>query len=675
MIDTKFWLSFLTLIGLFSTTQIVQAQTYQPTNRAPVADNTLGTQVSGAGGNFNITGGVSKGQTLFHSFTDFSVPTSGQANFLNPVSNRDIITRVTGSLLSDINGLVNTNGANFFLINPSGIVFGPNAQLNVGKAFVGSTANSIDLVGGGRTITFGTNPNGDAPLLSVAPNVLFDVSRLNLGGGSGAISNFGTLQTTNPNQYIGLIGGNVNMNGGQIIAPGGRVDLGSLSTVGTVVLGADGSNPRAQFPINVRRGNISLNNGAGVYVVGSGSGNVAINARNVEILGGSVVSGGIASGFGTPTTVAGDVKVNATEDLSLASNSGIVNLVEQGSVGTGGGVEINARNISLTNRSQLQALTRGQGDSGSVKITATGDVLFDGGKDSFGSTAFSTVEQGAVGKGGKVEISARNISVLNGSQLQTSTKGEGDAGSVKITATGDVLFDGRKDGFSSGAASTVEQGAVGKGGEVEISARNLTVTNGAGLSSSTQGQGNAGSVTITATGDVLFDGGQGAFRSGAGSAVEQSAVGNGGGVKITARNFTVTNGAQLGASTKGQGDAGTATITATGDVLFDGGQGALRSGVFSAVEQGAVGKGGGVEINARNLAVTNGAALAASTTGQGNAGSVKITTTGDVFFDGGKDGFSSGAGSTVEQGGVGKGGEVKITTRNLAVTNGGDTSC
>jgi large exoprotein involved in heme utilization and adhesion len=68
----------------------------------------MGTQVLDVGNNqnFEITGGQTKGQTLFHSFTDFSVPNNGQANFLNPAGNRDIITRVTGSFYSDINGLI-----------------------------------------------------------------------------------------------------------------------------------------------------------------------------------------------------------------------------------------------------------------------------------------------------------------------------------------------------------------------------------------------------------------------------------------------------------------------------------------------------------------------------------------------------------------------------------------
>ncbi|MCY7336270.1 MAG: filamentous hemagglutinin N-terminal domain-containing protein, partial [Chamaesiphon sp.] len=267
MLKTKFLRSFLTLIELVSIIPASQAQTYQPTNRPPVADNTLGTQVSGNGNNFAITGGVSKGQTLFHSFTDFSVPTNGQANFRNPVGNRDIITRVTGNVFSDINGLVNTNGANFFLINPNGIVFGTNAQLNVGKAFMGSTANSIDLVdAGGKTFRFDVNGAGDSALLTVNSNVLFNPSKLIMGVGSPSsrgIENYGTLQTNNDSQYIGLIGGNVNLTGGKIIAPGGRVDLGGLNSAGTVTPTEQGLIVGGNNPI---WSDVSLTDGAIVSV-------------------------------------------------------------------------------------------------------------------------------------------------------------------------------------------------------------------------------------------------------------------------------------------------------------------------------------------------------------------------------------------------------------------------
>jgi filamentous hemagglutinin family protein len=587
---TNFWLLLFTPIGLFSTQQ-TQAQTYQPSNRIPVADNSqIGTQVSGANNNFDITGGLQRGQNLFHSFQDFSVPTGGSANFANSAGNQSIITRVTGNLFSDINGLVNTNGANFLLINPAGIVFGNNAQLNVGKAFVGSTANSIDLVGGGRSITFGTNPSGDAPLLSVAPNVLFDVSRLNLSGGTGAISNFGNLETTNPNQYIGLIGGNITFTGGKITAPGAKVEVGGLAQSGTIGFSL---NDGVIFPANVERGNVSLvSNGtmpSRINIEAAGGGSLNIFAKDITVQGtGTALRAGIAAGLGSPTAKAGDIKLDATGDVILSGVVDIFNRVNAGGVGKGGNVEINTRNLAVTNTAQLQASTFGKGDAGNVKITATGDISFDGVQDGFSSGAFSKVEPAAVGKGGNIEINTRNLSVTNGGLLSTRTLGQGDAGSIKITAAGNVSFDGIKDGLRSAAFSNVKQGAVGKGGDIEINTRNLSVTNGAVLTATTLGQGDAGSI------------------------------------KITTGNLAVTNSSQLQASTSGKGDAGSVKITATGNVSFDGRKDGFSSAAFSKVEPEAVGKGGNIEINTRNLSVTNDALLSVRSSGQGDAGNILL---------------------------------------------------
>jgi filamentous hemagglutinin family protein len=339
----KHLFSLLSTTTLLLLSNIVQAQTYTPSNRIPAADNSqIGTIVNPTGdNNFNIDGGLRRGQNLFHSFTDFSVPIGGAANFTNPMRDRSIITRVTGNFFSDINGLVNTNGANFLLVNPNGVVFGSGAKLNVGKAFVTSTASGVNLVDGtGRSIGFGTNPNGDAPLLEIDPNIFFNVSSLTMVGGNGQINNFGTLQTTNDSQYIALIGGNVNLNGGKIIAPGGRVELGGLSAPGTVGLGVEGNMLRAQFPTDVARGDVSFTNRARVNVAGAGGGDIAISARKLEILGASVLRGGIETGLGTPEAVAGDIKINAPEGIIIIDNGAIFNHVRLNSQGTGGGIEV-----------------------------------------------------------------------------------------------------------------------------------------------------------------------------------------------------------------------------------------------------------------------------------------------------------------------------------------------
>jgi filamentous hemagglutinin family protein len=671
MMKTKFCRSFLTLTSLAIGTQAAIAQTYQPSNRTPVADNTLGTQVSGNGNNFNITGGVNKGQTLFHSFTDFSVPTNGQANFTNPVGNRDIITRVTGGVFSDINGLVNTNGANFFLINPNGIVFGTNARLNVGKAFLGSTANGIDLVdAGGRMITFGANPNSDAPLLSIAPNVLFDVSRLNMGGGNGQINNFGTLQTNNPSQYIGLIGGNVSMNGGEINAPGGRVELGGLSAVGTVGLGVDVNNRQVQFPTNVARGDVSLTNGARVDVAGAGGGDIAISARNLEILGGSVVRGGIEQGLGTPETVAGDIKLNATGKIVVGSNSLIFNDVRLNSKGQGGNITIDTGSFSLRDGAQLSSSTAGTGNAGNVTVTAKDAVSLTGRAD-----IFSTVKAGGVGKGGTIDINAGSLSLRDGAQVisgiygksDLQPAGQGETGNITVTVTGAVDIAGLKDGFASAIFSDVETGTKGNGGNITIDAASVSLTNRAKLEASTAGTGNAGNVTVTAKDAVSLT-----SRADIFSNVKAGGVGKGGDITIDAASLSLQDGSQLqtamlsGADPQrtGKGAAGNITVKVTGTVDLAGTKDGFTSSIFSDVETGTKGNGGNITIDAGSVFLRDGATLTASTAGTGDAGSVKLTAknavslvNGDIF-------------SRVEAGGVGKGGTIDIHATALSIQDG-----
>jgi filamentous hemagglutinin family protein len=612
---------------------IAQAQTYTPSNRAPQADNSIGTVVNPTGvNNFNITGGLQRGQNLLHSFTDFSIPTGGSVNFTNP-GNQSIITRVTGSFFSDLNGTLSTNGANFLLINPNGVVFGPGIKLNVGKAFVTSTANGIDFVDAqGRNYNFGTNRAGDVPLLSIAPNVAFNPTRLIIGAsapGSKGIENYGALSSNNPAQYIGLIGGDVTFNGGQIYNQGGKVELGGLRQSGAIEFSFDNG---VKLPTNVERANVSLLSSATatseIYVQSGGGGSVNIFAKDITFKGSDTgIKAGIDGGLGSATAKAGDVKLDATGNVALSDGAVIFNLVNSGGVGKGGGIEIvTGGNLSASNGARIAANTIGKGDAGSVKITATGNVTFDGRKDGFNSGVLNSVEKGAEGKAGGIEIVAANLTVKNGAQLTASTFGTGNAGNIKITATGGtVSFDGGIGNGRSGVLSRVEAGAVGNAGGIEISAANLSITNGAGLTTSTEGTGNAGDIKITASGTVSLDGGVDAYRSTLISTVEKGAVGKGGTIEIVTRNLSVTNGAGLAASTAGKGDAGKVKITATENISFDGVVGIYNTGVLSGVAAGAEGNAGGIEISAaKNLSITNGAILTAGAEGTGTAGDISL---------------------------------------------------
>jgi filamentous hemagglutinin family protein len=612
---SKTLLSLLAATGAFLHAEMTSAQTLPPSVRTPQADRTLGTKVSGNGNNFNITGGLNRGQTLFHSFKDFSIPTGGAANFNNPAGTRDIISRVTGNLFSDLNGTLNSNGANFLLINPNGVVFGPNARLNVGKAFAASTANGVELFDGkGQQYTFGTKPGGDAPLLKINPNVFLNISRLNMGGNvpkNPGIVNYGKLQTNNDSQYIGLIGGNVTLDGkygeGKIVAPGGRVDLGGLNTAGSISTNGQG----LLFGGNgLTRGDVLVTNDGLVTVranslLGTVSpffsdrafagSNININANNLNILnsgaksatGIAAIDAGLAKDSVIKIAPAGDININATGQVNL-DNSDIKNTLRPGAEGKIGDVNINANSLNLINQSILSTSTAGKGNAGNINVITNGDISISG------STPQST------------QLIPLNADT---STISSVTSGQGNAGKITIDTqnTGKLSLSNNAD-----ISIAIAKKAVGNGNEIAISAKSVDLSNKSFISSSNLGgKGDAGNINIKTIGDISISG-----------ATLQSIA------PITLDS----NLSYISSDTLGQGNAGKITLDTQnrGNLLLSN-----NAAISNDISPKAVGNSKGIEISAKSVDLSNRSSISSSNLGgKGDAGNIDIKTIGDISISG-----------------------------------------
>ena len=179
-----------------------------------------GTSINIVGNRSDITGNQVSGINQFHSFTNFNVDAGKTANFIpNNVNIQNILSRVTGGTPSQIQGIIQSSGGvNLFLMNPSGILFGNGASLNVPGSFTATTANAI---GFGNNNWFNAAGHNNFANLTNTPNQFAFTS-----ANPGAIVNTGNLKLS-ANQSLNLIGGTV-INTGTISTSGGNITIAAV---------------------------------------------------------------------------------------------------------------------------------------------------------------------------------------------------------------------------------------------------------------------------------------------------------------------------------------------------------------------------------------------------------------------------------------------------------------
>jgi filamentous hemagglutinin family protein len=633
------------------------------------SDRTAGSRVSGTSA-IQINGGTVRGNTLFHSFEQFSVPSGGSVLFNNSTNTAHILSRVTGSTVSSINGLLAANGnANVFLINPNGIIFGAEAQLQIGGSFIATTANAIALQNGDRFSTDSTQPFPNQ-LLNVNPNAfLFNqlaakpIINRSIAGSVGL--------SVLPQQSLLLIGGDILLEDGRMIAPDANVRLAGVAGSGTIGLSQDF---RLSVPEQVARSQVTLNSTESpinfdtqslIDVRGNPGGRIEVTADNLTLNQSDLITG-IAEGMGVIGAKSGDITINVAGTMALNSFSNIQNNTFVDGIGDAGNINITTESLSIFDVSGMTTRTEGQGNSGNLRIVARDVVLLDANSSLDSGTGFSSV-----GNGGEIHISTNSFSALDGSRITATLRGEGQAGTIRIDAE-QVEF-----GAGTLAISTVGRRAIGIGGDIRINTGSLSLTNDAQLRTGilSQGEGQGGNIMINARDRVFLDGvgEDGIFNSAILNTVDSRASGNSGNIRITTKELIASNGAHISAQTAGQGNAGNIFIDADSIVLSGTSPDVFfSSGIYSIVNQGARGKGGNIQISTGSLSVNRGAQIASSTLATGSSGDIKIDARGAIALDGvSSDGqYESGIFSNVEVGAVGDGGITRISTGSLTISNG-----
>jgi filamentous hemagglutinin family protein len=554
----------------------------------------------------NIQGGAIRDTNLFHSFQEFNVGEGRSAYFLSSNSNiQNILARVTGGNLSEILGTLGTGGAssiNLFLINPNGIIFGQNARLDLGGSFVASTASSLKFANG---IEFSATEPQTIPLLTVSvPTGLQFGDRVErIVNQSYTVDNLAGLQVK-PEKTLALVGGEVRLDGGNLTAESGRIELGSVGDSSLVSLTPTAQGWALGYEGVQNFGDIQLSQEAFVDASGEAGGTIQVQGRRVELTDASVIQA-----FTTRSLSGGTFTVNASDSLELVGsviNEGFVtsSSLRSGTLGSGsaGNLSISTKKLILKDGAEITTATSSTGKGGDLQINATESVKLSGvAPDGFSSGLFANTR--GEGNGGNITVDTGNLQVTNGAVVSARTISKGNAGNITLKA------------------NTVE--AI-RGGQILAA---------------TQGSGNAGNINLDISNSITLSGNDPTFferaeqlarngdfvnnvspDSGLFANTTEESTGNGGNVTLKTGQLNVSDGAELAVSSQGSGNAGDFQIQADSISLEN--QGKLTAAIASS------GQGGGnIILQDLDLLLLRGnSEISTNAQGTSNGGDIKINT-------------------------------------------------
>jgi len=659
----KLWLFFIvSLSGAIScwiaVFQSEKSALAQPIT--PATDNTK-TKVNQQGNQFNITGGSLSDDkaNLFQSFQEFGLSQGQIANFTSNSSIKNILGRVVGGNPSLINGLIQVSGgnSNLYLMNPAGVVFGPNSQLNVTASFTATTATSIAL----------KNSNGENNWF----NAFGDNNYLNLNGTpsqfafdlatAGSIINAGNLKVKT-GESLTLVGGNV-INTGKLTAPGGNIILAAVPGTSLVRLSQSGSLLSLEIapprdtqglllpitPLNLATllTGTEANVATGLTVSSSGevqltsSGNVIPTDGKTVIASGTIDVSNSSPGpplpqIGGSVYLLGD-KVGVVNGKINASGTNGGGTVLIGGDSEGKGTVPNASRTVVTTDSVINADAEESGNGGRVILWADkltgffGNISARGGNNS--------------GDGGFVETSAKEDLIFDGKVNLFAENG--NLGTLLLDPTNITISNSRS---SPGVDSQLNQTA-------QILATDFSPTSINISQSTLQALPNKANVILeatdkitigTLTGNVLtFKAGPGGsitFKAGGDFSMNSDAT-----IRALSRNITISGanikvGSIDTSKSKSSSPGGNITLNSTGkietDLLNSSGNSASGGNIFltaigdiltSSIDSRSLttGNGGKITLQSNNGAITTQGSLKSDGV-SGNGGAIAFNAKGDI---------------------------------------------
>lgn len=679
-----------------------------------VTDGTVGQIIELQAPNYQITQSLGQrvGPNLFHSFEQFTIGTGETATFLGSSTIKNVISRVTGHSASTIDGTLKNTipNADTYLINPNGIMFGPDAQLDVQGSFYASTADTLTLQDGGEF-------NARYPentLLSVAPVESFGF----LTEQTESISLTDSQLLIPPKETLALVGGHLTLDNAKLVTPEGQIYLTSVNGKGNVNL-----NARNQV---TAYSDITAKNGTLITTSGKGAGKIDVRANTLALKQSRIRADALKEGqkghvhiqvnhldmegnpngrlnqekvvFDTVISSAtisegdgGDIYIEALDSIILKNatifaNSGQLEIIHEtgetkvnGKVetsGRAGNITVNTQHLHLDNASiESNAFDEGQG--GNIVLNVSGKTELN--NSYLAVNAFESTSSQA-NRVGEISLTTSDLK-LRATVLSSTTSGEGKGGNVTLYVNGPIWLDHSAISVDantrnpSAARPPPEDSSLtpppappgGDAGHIYIQANTVTLTNRSNISSNASGSSQGGQITIYATKAITLQNpeksdvienpklSQARFGIQAISLSKQENGGHAGEIWLETPDLTLSEEADINTSSLGGGDAGHIHLIV--DKLIMKGETKIISSNSGSGNAGDIVLKAGARIRLQESQLTTEAKLA-----QG----------GNIFLTIGEAAILEGSQITTSvQGGSGDGGDITLQTPEFFVLNCG----